>query len=167
MIKTVEDFEKLWIQESAITLSALKALTDDSLSQSIVDGHRTIGRIIWHIVTTIPEMTERIGLKLEGPSANSPVPDNVEEIKNGYLQVSKSLLEIIKSKWTDEMFDLEDDMYGEKWKRGFTFQVLILHQVHHRAQMTVLMRQAGLQVPNLYGPSKEAWSSMGMKEPEV
>jgi len=37
-----------------------------------------------------------------------------------------------------------------------------LHQTHHRAQMTVLMRQAGLKVPGVYGPSREEWSQMGM-----
>ena len=34
---------------------------------------------------------------------------------------------------------------------------LINHQNHHRGQMTVLMRQAGLTVPGVYGPAKEEW----------
>jgi uncharacterized damage-inducible protein DinB len=36
------------------------------------------------------------------------------------------------------------------------------HEIHHRAQMTVLMRQAGLKVPGLYGPAKEEWSQYNM-----
>ena len=32
---------------------------------------------------------------------------------------------------------------------------LINHQNHHRGQMTVLMRQAGLTVPGVYGPAKK------------
>jgi uncharacterized damage-inducible protein DinB len=32
--------------------------------------------------------------------------------------------------------------------------------------MTVLMRQAGLPVPGLYGPSKEEWAAMGMSPME-
>jgi uncharacterized damage-inducible protein DinB len=28
--------------------------------------------------------------------------------------------------------------------------------------MTVLMRQAGLKVPGIYGPSREEWSQFGM-----
>jgi uncharacterized damage-inducible protein DinB len=54
-------------------------------------------------------------------------------------------------------------MYGQRWKRGFTLTALVEHQIHHRGQMTVLMRQAGLRVPGIYGPAREDWASMGMK----
>jgi hypothetical protein len=32
--------------------------------------------------------------------------------------------------------------------------------------MTVLMRQAGLKVPGVYGPSREEWSQFGMQPQE-
>ena len=35
-------------------------------------------------------------------------------------------------------------------------------EAHHRGQMTVLMRQAGLTVPGIYGPAQEEWAAMGM-----
>jgi uncharacterized damage-inducible protein DinB len=60
------------------------------------------------------------------------------------------------------MLPVEIPMYGEKWTRGFTLYVLIAHQSHHRGQMTVLMRQAGLKVPGVCGPSKEEWAAYGM-----
>jgi uncharacterized damage-inducible protein DinB len=41
-------------------------------------------------------------------------------------------------------------------------RVLIQHEVHHRGQMTVLMRQAGLEVPGVYGPAREEWAACGM-----
>jgi len=53
-------------------------------------------------------------------------------------------------------------MYGETWKRGMTLLYLMLHQAHHRGQITVLMRQAGLKVTGIYGPAKEEWQTMGM-----
>ena len=43
---------------------------------------------------------------------------------------------------------------------------LINHQNHHRGQMTVLMRQAGLTVPGVYGPAKEEWAAAGMEAPK-
>ena len=45
--------------------------------------------------------------------------------------------------------------------------VLVVHQAHHRGQMTVLMRQAGLLVPSIYGPVKEGWSAYGVEPPRV
>ena len=37
---------------------------------------------------------------------------------------------------------------------------------HHRGQMTILMRQAGLLVPGMYGPSKDEWLAFGEEAPE-
>ena len=56
----------------------------------------------------------------------------------------------------------EVDIYGERWQNGFTVFALIAHQAHHRGQMTVFMRQAGLRVPGVYGPAREEWATMGM-----
>ena len=58
---------------------------------------------------------------------------------------------------------VEDDMYGEMWKKGKTLGVLVTHQIHHRGQLTVVMRLAGLKVPGVYGPAKEEWANYGMK----
>lgn len=77
------------------------------------------------------------------------------------------MLKAIKEKWTDESLKELDDMYGEKWPRGLTLSILNKHQIHHRGQMTVLMRQAGLKVPGVYGPSRDEWSAMGMEAPSI
>ena len=59
---------------------------------------------------------------------------------------NSSFIEQLKKHYKDEDLQTEDDMYGEKWKRGLTLLYLMLHLAHHRGQMTVLMRQAGLKV---------------------
>jgi uncharacterized damage-inducible protein DinB len=69
--------------------------------------------------------------------------------------------------WTDVDLDTVDDMFGERWTRRFTLLVLINHQIHHRGQMTVLMRQAGLRVPGMYGPAMEDWAQWNMEPPVV
>jgi uncharacterized damage-inducible protein DinB len=73
----------------------------------------------------------------------------------------------VKASWSDATLDQEDDMYGETWKRGTTLTSLVLHQVHHRGQLTVLMRQAGLELPGIYGPARQEWVAYGMKPPEI
>jgi uncharacterized damage-inducible protein DinB len=37
---------------------------------------------------------------------------------------------------------------------------LIRHQIHHRGQITILMRQAGLAAPGVYGPNEEETAAM-------
>jgi uncharacterized damage-inducible protein DinB len=145
----------------------LGALTDASLSQSVAKDHRTIARMAWHIACAIPEMANHTGLHVTGPSEKDPIPTSAQAIKAAYDKAAASLLEQVTTCWNDETLQIEDNMYGETWKRGMTLTVLINHQTHHRAQMTVLMRQAGLPVPGIYGPSKDEWGQYNMPAPAV
>jgi uncharacterized damage-inducible protein DinB len=167
MICRIEEFESLWKNERESTLKLLRQLTDHSLAQPVMPGGRTLGRIAWHIATTIPEMMNHTGLALAEPNPKAPVPARAQEILEAYEQASQILLEKVKAEWTDATLKVTDNLYGETWARGFTLTVLILHEIHHRGQMTVLMRQAGLKVPGVYGPAQEEWTSYGMPEPEV
>lgn len=167
MYRKIEDFIGAWETESGLTQKLLDALTDASLGQAVADGHRTLGRIAWHIVTTIPEMMAKTGLGLEAVKADAPVPATAAAIREAYAAATAELLERVKAGWNDQTLAVEDEMYGEKWARGSSARVLIDHQTHHRGQMTVLMRQAGLGVPGVYGPAKEEWADFGAPAPEV
>jgi uncharacterized damage-inducible protein DinB len=76
------------------------------------------------------------------------------------VRSAASLLEQVSRNWTDETLQVEDEMYGEHWPRGLTLQALVFHEIHHRGAMTVLMRQAGLTVPGIYGPNREETERM-------
>ncbi|NIU73596.1 MAG: hypothetical protein GWN71_08445, partial [Gammaproteobacteria bacterium] len=78
-----------------------------------------------------------------------------------YDAVSSELVAAVRAGWTDETLLETDDMYGQSWTRGASAAALILHEVHHRAQLTVLVRQAGLEVPGVFGPAKEEWARYG------
>jgi len=167
VIRSIEDFRKAWSKESATTMKVFGEIKDPQINQAIAEGHRTLGRIAWHIAQTIPEMAGHTGLRINGPALNSPLPKSMETIKKGYETAASSLLEQVTKNWKDETLAVEDDMYGGKWSRGATLTAIILHEVHHRGQMTVLMRQAGLKVTGIYGPSKEEWNQFGMQAPAI
>ncbi len=166
MFTSVDSFVKTWEAHSGRTAKVLEALTDASLKQEITPGHRNLGRIAWHVVTTVAEMPSHLGLKLEGPAHTEPVPAKAADIVKGYKTLAASLTKQVKG-WQDSDMEIEDNLYGEMWKRGMTLKILIDHEIHHVGQMTVLMRQAGLAVPGIYGPSKEEWSHYGGQPPEV
>jgi uncharacterized damage-inducible protein DinB len=111
-------------------------------------------------------MLGRTGLKVFSPDMHQWDESKADNLKECYKNASESLVEKLNANWKDETLLMEDDMYGENWKRGFTLRCLIEHQIHHRAQMTVLMRQAGLKVPGIYGPASEEWAAMGMEAPK-
>ena len=167
MFRMVADFQKAWEYETECTLKMFRALTDTSLKQAVTPHDRTLGRIAWHLVTSVPEMMHRTGLALSGPDDHAAMPTQAAAIVSAYDAVAKSLAEQVRERWKDETLAEKDEMYGEKWKRGFTLAVLVRHQAHHRGQMTVLMRQAGLKVPGVYGPAREEWTEFGMQPPAV
>jgi uncharacterized damage-inducible protein DinB len=166
MFRRISDFTAVWSQERESTLKILRALDDRSLAQAVGADHRTLGRLAWHLTTTLGEMLERTGLKVAGPVHESPVPASAAEIARAYEAASQAVLDQLKG-WDDGTLEVTDDMYGERWARGVTLQALVAHQAHHRGQMTVLMRQAGLKVPGVYGPAREEWGEYGMPAPEV
>ena len=163
MYYKVEDFLKDWKYESESSLKIFNSLTDDSLTARVTNEGRSLGFLAWHITQSIGEMMNRTGLTIRGYDEKQDAPVSAKEIADAYKRVSDSLVEEIIKKWTDDKLMLEDEMYGEKWKKGSTLGILILHQTHHRGQMTVLMRQAGLKVPGVYGPSYEEWAAYGMQ----
>lgn len=167
MFTTIEEFEQAWKSHVEATEKIMSALTQESLEQRVADDHRTLGRMAWHIVTTIPEMMSKTGLAVKSVDPDSPLPKTVAEIQKGYEKVTSELLQQVKSNWKDQDLQIEDEMYGQRFTRGFTLSSLVTHEIHHRGQMTVLMRQAGLKVPGIYGPSKEEWSQYGMEEPAI
>ncbi|UCG53053.1 MAG: DinB family protein [Candidatus Latescibacterota bacterium] len=165
MFRKVDDFLESYGYLTEGTGKIFAKLTDENLSQSIADGHRTLGHLAWHIVTTVPEMMNRTKL---GPSAvdhESTPPRSAPEIADAYKKVSGELVEAVKAKWKDETLLETDDMYGAQWPRGKSLAALVSHEVHHVGQMTVLLRQAGETVPGLYGPAKEEWAQFGMETP--
>jgi len=166
-MQTIEEVEQAFTELRKSTVKALDAVSDESLSQPVAEGFRNLGQIAWHLVTTYPEMMSRTGLAVKAVDADAPVPAEVAAIRQGYEAVSQELIEQIKSAWTDETLQEVDDMYGFKWKRALSLAILHSHEMFHLGQMTVLMRQAGLKVPGIFGPAKEEWANYGMPEPEV
>lgn len=166
MYHKISEFISDWKYESEATIKVLSNLTDETLTKKVHDKVRTAGRLAWHITTSIGEMVHRTGLTFETIGENSPIPTSVTEIIVSYKQASENMIAEIKAKWNDETLLNEDDMYGEKWAKGKTLGILVTHQIHHRSQLTIIMRLLGLKVPGIYGPSNEEWAAYGMPAQE-
>ena len=167
MFRSIDDFAGTWAFESAGTQKLMDALTDASLPQEVHPGGRTIGRLAWHIAQTIPEMMARTGLHVTGLDEHAPAPSSAATIAVVYRAAAASLMDEIRAHWTDASLGENDNMYGEQWTRAQTLSALVGHQTHHRGQLTVLMRQAGLPVTGMYGPAREEWATMGMEPPSI
>ncbi|WP_306591584.1 DinB family protein [Geothrix sp. 21YS21S-4] len=172
MFRRVDDFKTIWQQEADKTLAVFAAIPDAAAHQAVDPQHRDLRRMAWHLVETVLELPQNLGLKVKGPvelgsdGFIAPPPPTMAEIIAAYRAVSDSLLDHLGS-WSNTELGRNFTLYGETWTGAFALFVLVTHQTHHRGQMTVLMRQAGLRVPGLYGPAKEDWAGFGMEAPRV
>ena len=155
MYRKVEDFIQDWQGSSAGTLRVLEAMTDDKLDQAITEGHNTLRWLGWHLATAPAYFAGLLGLNLDHAGDAGKLPSTAKEIAEGYLAVSNELAEKVSKEFSDEHLIEEVDQHGSPTARGAILRTLIDHQTHHRGQMTVLLRQAGLKVPGVMGPTKE------------
>jgi uncharacterized damage-inducible protein DinB len=161
MFRTIADFEASWKTETEATQKTLKALTDASLAQRVTPDGRTLGKLAWHVIQSVPEMLTAAKLPLGHSGTEPPIPAHASEFVAAWDPLSAAALAAVKGNWDDAALLEEIEMYGETWTRGLTLSILINHAIHHRGQMTVLMRQAGLVVPGVYGPAREEWAAYG------
>jgi uncharacterized damage-inducible protein DinB len=155
MYRKVDDFIQEWENASNGTLRALEAYTDEKLDQKITEGHNSLRWLGWHLATAPLYFAGQLGLDLKGPENPSKVPETANEIVTAYRTVSNELKEAVQKTYTDEDLTENIDMHGTPTPRGAVLRTIIDHQTHHRGQITVLLRQAGLKVPGVMGPTKE------------
>jgi uncharacterized damage-inducible protein DinB len=167
MFSTVQEFQEEWLQEAALTQKVLDALVDAALHQPVSAGGRTLGRIAWHIAMSVPQFLNRFGVPTPMVQEADGVPSSAQEIANTFRSVAANAATAVREHWTGVTLTQVQDFFGREAPNAVILSQLIKHIVHHRGQMTVLMRQAGLNVPGVYGPSKEEWSRLGQNPPAI
>ncbi len=165
MFRKLDDFFNAYRTLVEGTQKILAAVDDESMCQNVAPGYRTLRGLAWHIVTTVPEMMNQVGLGLSSVDEKTLPPGESDAVRAAYDKVSGELVAALEAKWSDDDLAKTDDLYGETWARGLTLRILMDHEIHHRGQLTVLLRQAGRPVPGIYGPSKEEWAKFGMDAP--
>jgi uncharacterized damage-inducible protein DinB len=167
MYTSIEAFIGDWNAESETTQKVFDALTDSSLQQMVSADDRSLGRIAWHIVTSTPGMLNEFGIKVDFVSNENAVPSSAKEIADTFRKVSADTIDAVKQQWGDASLTEMKNVFGMDMPRGVMLSMLNKHIIHHRGQISVLMRQAGLRVPGIYGPTREDWSQMGMDAPTI
>ena len=154
MYRQVDDFLNEWTNAANGTAQVLKVMTDETLSQSIVEGHNSLGWLGWHLVGAAGYFSYLAGLTVPMIRQEDPVPTNASEIVATYEKTANSIKEEAAKLSNEDLLE-EVKGFNGPITRGALLRALIDHQTHHRGQMTVLLRQAGLPVPGVLGPTKE------------
>ena len=166
MYTSIKQFIKDFTQEKQTTLNVFKAISNDKLMLKPNDDIRSLQRLVCHILITHGEMLGKAGLTINCPNEHAEPVNDINEICRLYEISANSVLQIVNEKWNDEDLSSELNMYGENWSKGTILSVLIKHEVHHRGQLSVVMRLNDIKVPSIYGPAKEDWAKYNMPTAE-
>lgn len=153
MYRATEDFVQDWAASAAGTLAVMNSITDETMATAIVEGHSTLGWLAWHLTSTAGFFGQLAGLQIPGVEQRD-TPAHIADIISKYEEINEAYArEAVKL--SDEQMVEEIEAFGRKMPRGKFLRLLVDHQTHHRGQMTVLLRQAGLPVPGVLGPTRE------------
>jgi uncharacterized damage-inducible protein DinB len=155
MYRTIAEFVDDWTVESGMSLKIERTLTDISLQQQIYPQGRTLGQLAWHMVMMIGMTGSLVGLEIAAPPKGSEQPASAARIADAYETAARSMGELASSKLKDGQLPVEIPFFGRSLSMDRVLHALVVHQIHHRGQMFVLIRQAGLVPPGVYGPTRE------------
>ena len=161
MFRTVKDFLQVWKSEAENTNRLLGTLTDESLAFG--NGHfpRGVGRTAQHLVESIPFFMNMIGAGVEDVPSGL-MPTSSDDVREGYDRAVKEATNAA-TKWTDDSMTELVPFFGNQAPRGMALFVMVNHKTHHRGQLHVLAREAGLPSVSVYGPTREDHIAMGQE----
>jgi uncharacterized damage-inducible protein DinB len=159
MAFTSDDFLKVYGYESGGTANVLKNLTDASLKVAKAEGHTTVGDIAWHIATAPAFMVGQTGFDMPEFGWGTPEGLTVAKIVETYEGLAAKVKEQAAAKTPEDM-EKTWRVWDMDWTTANMLHAMISHEIHHRGQLTVLMRQQGLTVPSIYGPNYEQTQEM-------
>ena len=150
-------------QEAHATRRLLERVPDDRLGWKPHPKARTLGQLALH-VAIVPGAVAELGCApspVQAPSfGTDPAPAHASELLPA---LDRSLAQAKAA-----VGALDDAALAETWRlvagdrevlavprAGFLRSVMLNHWYHHRGQLTVYLRELGVAIPSIYGPSAD------------
>ena len=160
-------------QETATTRRVLERVPNDKLDWRPHPKSMSLGQLALHVATIPGNVAE---LLTRSPV---PVPQFTQPAASSASELMPALDESV-SKAKQVLGTMDDAAMGSIWRlvhgdreimavpRGAMFRAIMLnHWYHHRGQLSVYLRELGVPVPSIYGPSADENPFMMEKEAVV
>jgi uncharacterized damage-inducible protein DinB len=159
MSTELDRFIEIWEREAAKTETLLAALPRDGYEFRPDPEGRSLGELAWHLVEA--EGYGALGIE-RGEFARDVRPEGmtrprtVEELAPGFARIHADALARVR-KLTAEDLDRPIVFFNGQAMpvRDILMDFILLHNVHHRAQLSMMVRGAGGQPTSLFGPTRE------------
>jgi len=155
MYTRTADFLRDYREEAAAAQQNWDALTDESLAVKPGDVYWTLGEHLWHIASLWQYVFCNDLKHWPADELVEEAPTTAQGLADFYRQQAEKACAWIEANWSDADLAGELELWGMKMTRGQLLGGIIRHEAHHRGQIIVLMRLAGLAVHGIYGPGKE------------
>jgi uncharacterized damage-inducible protein DinB len=162
MYRKIDDFIYDYQIESGNTKKIFGLIVNSKKHIKLHVNVRSMERLAWHITQSLSEMMFRCGLTAADDLENKPVPGSIQEIIKIYDHHTRALISLLKSRWKDSELEEKMDFFGQKMAKGQLLKAILTHEIHHRGQLTVVMRLLENPVSGVYGPAKEEWAQYNM-----
>jgi uncharacterized damage-inducible protein DinB len=148
-------------QEAATTRRVLERVPDDRLGWKPHDKSMSLGQLALHVATvpgSVAEISRQSPFPL--PEFTQPSAKSAAELIPALDQSVARAREILKS--------MDDAALASTWRvvdgdrevmalpvGAVLRSIMLNHWYHHRGQLSVYLRQVGVPVPSIYGPSAD------------
>jgi len=160
----LERFLALWEAEAEKTASLMRALPADQYDFRPYPGGLSIGEMAWHLAEGDAYNSfgiESGGFQLGMRPPGIERPRTIAELAPGFERVhadARARLGRLTPGDLDRKLKFFDG--SERAIRDILWDGLLLHMVHHRAQLAMLCRLAGGVSPGMYGPNREEMAAL-------
>jgi uncharacterized damage-inducible protein DinB len=160
----LDRFRKVWEMETGLTTKLLEAIPADQYDFRPDPGGRSIGEMAWHLAEVEGYTThgvEKGAVTFQEVPPNMKRPREAKQLAPGFRQVHQDAVQRI-AKLKESDLDREIPFAGD---RTFTIRdvlwgAMLMHLVHHRGQLSLMVRLAGGTPPGIYGPNREEMAAM-------
>lgn len=163
-MSSIESFISQWEFEFQITLNVMGAIPEDKLDFKPHEKFFTVRKLAWHLVR-IEDIFGRGVLKDKIIIGQSTLPAEPPATAAEMVAIfEKQHPEIVNSWRTLDEATLQQKIpfvmpdgavRRELPRKAYLRTVLMHHVIHHRGQLTLMLRLMDAKVPSIYGPTAD------------
>src|SRR5262245_62109928 len=156
LMNPVENFFAVWDREAQKTAEMLKMLPAGQYDFRPDASGRSLGELAWHLAELDAYISMVVATGTFSEEAKPPNikrPMTIEELAPGYERIHKEARERLASLSASDLEKGVQFFGSTRTVSALLWDALLLHLMHHRGQLSLLVRLAGGIVPAMFGPT--------------
>ncbi len=166
MTNEIERFRKVWDMEGQLTMRLLQALPADQYDFRPDPQGRSLGEMAWHLAEIEGYTSYGVAqgaVTFQEAPPNMKRPREVKLLAPGYRVVHEEAVARLAN-LTEADLDREVQFADRRMPiRDIVWGAILMHEIHHRGQLSLLCRLSGGTPPGIYGPNREEMAAMREK----